>query len=69
MQEHLGVTLGREHTTEAPQLVSELDVVVDLTVDDEAPGAQRKRLVRALVQVDDREPPESQTGARADIAR
>ena len=67
MQQNLGVTFGRERVTATAQLVAKLHVVVDLAVHDEAPGAERERLVRALVKVDDGESPEGETCAGPDV--
>ena len=60
MQQHLAVPFGLEAVTESPQLVAQLPVVVDLTVEDEVQRAQVQRLVRALVEIDDRQPPKRQ---------
>ena len=46
------------------QLVAQLAVVVDLAVEDEVQRAEVHRLVGALVQVDDRQPPEREAGVR-----
>ena len=62
VQQHLAVALGDERVTEAAQLVAQLAVVVDLAVEHEVQRTQVQRLIRARVEVDDREPAKGQSG-------
>jgi hypothetical protein len=59
LEHHLGVPLGSEGVPEADQLLPQLDIVVDLTVVRDRVGARgiHQRLVAALAEVDDGEPP------------
>src|SRR5262249_22246903 len=54
-QEHLGVR-GRTKREPGPlELGVKLDIVVELAVEDDRRAALRERLIRALVEIDDRE--------------
>ena len=70
-EEDLGVAVGAEREAVAPELLSQLAVVVDLAVvrDPVAPVAVLHGLRAAFRRVDDRQPPMSQGRMRPAAAR
>ena len=58
MEENFGIAFGLKSVADVPELFPQLTVVVDLPVEDQVERPKVHGLVRALVEVDNREPAE-----------